>query len=168
MSSTRPSGNGIIPGANAAVSQEVVTVDERGRLHLLPRWTERLPWLEADAAADRSALMTFIEPGRFSIRSWEPHSTQIIARYDELSAGSDPDRFETMRLIYDRYGRLTVPHDRRPYLGAAALAHLGLHLERNAKSIVYVAVFPDQLHVLSQSYRNARLAIGDPGLDTLP
>jgi len=112
--------------------------------------------------------MVLVEPGRLSLRQWATSGPQIVARYEQLSSSSDDDDLEVLRLIQDRYRRLPIPKDRRPYLGDEALQHLGLPTTRGVKSPVYVAVYPDRIDVLGSTYREERLVSGDPSLDDLP
>lgn len=155
MAETRPSGMPIVDGDAAIVLQETAEVDERGRLHLLPRWVKRVDWLPLQPKNDVVALMVFVEPNRISIRDWKVDGPEIERRYKEIANEIDADSHEALRLIQDRYGRLFISKERRPYLGDAALAHLGLPISRGARSTVYVAIFPDRIDILSPTYRNA-------------
>ncbi len=168
MAKTRPSGLPLVGGASAAVTQEVAEIDERGRVHLLPRWAERVDWLPLAAKDDVEALMVFLEPGRLSLRCWEIDGPRIMARYEEFAGDPDESGLEVLRLIQDRYGRLLIRKDRRPYLGDAALKHLGLPVVRGTKSTVYVAIFPNRIDLLGATYRTEKLIAGDPRLDDLP
>jgi hypothetical protein len=167
MSDTKPSGTPLIPDNDAVVVQEVAEIDERGRIKLLPRWADRTVWLKRPDKFE--ALIVLAEPGRASLRNWEPDGPRIIARYNELKAlGKDAD-IESLRLIQDRYSRLSVPSavDRRAYLGEAALEHLGLP-GLGTSSNVYVVIYPDRLDLLSPALRNDKLRKGHPDLDGLP
>jgi len=112
--------------------------------------------------------MIFVEPGLLSLRSWKPDGPRIAARYIELAQlGADTD-LDALRLIQDRYGKLSIPKERRPHLGDAALQHLGLPTTRDATSNVYVAIYPKRIDLLSPNYRNAKHVAGHPALDDLP
>ena len=168
MAETRPSGLPIIPDAEALITQEVAEIDERGRLHLVPRWSIRAAWLPTPLRTAEDALMIFVEPGYLSLRSWEPDGPRIVARYNELARlGAEAPR-EVLRLIQDRYGKLVVPVDRRPHLGDAALQHLGLPTKRGVKSSIYVVISSGQIDLLAPSYRNAKNIEGHTLLEDLP
>jgi hypothetical protein len=169
MPETRPSGVPIISAENAVVFQETADIDRRGRLRLLPRWIVHIDWIPITAKEDVSALMILDQPGRISLRNWEVLGPQIEGRYEEIAGKSEDDHnFEALRLIQDRYQRLIIPKDRRPYLGKNAIAHLGLQVSHENTSTVYVAIFPGRLDVLSPSYRNEKLRTGDERIADLP
>lgn len=168
MAETRPSGLPVIPDHSAVVVQEVTEIDERGRLHLLPRWTRRVSWLPLPAKENVDALMVLVKPGYISLRQWKGNGPRIEKRYKEIAKESDVDALEALRLIQDRYKRLTINKERRPHIGDAALAHLGLPITRGMKSTVYVAIFPSQIDILSPAYRNAKLEAGHARIDDLP
>lgn len=168
MAETRPSGLSVISQDDSAVIQEVAEIDRRRRIHLLPRWTERVDWLRAHRTKNIIALMVLAEPGLASLRDWNVDGPRIENRYEEVARKSDPEALEVLRLIQDRYCRLTITGERRPYLGELALAHLGLPIARGVKSTVFVAVFPDRIDILSPTLRNSKLVLGDASLDDLP
>jgi hypothetical protein len=167
MSETRPSGTPVVPDAPNAVIQEVAVIDERGRLHLLPRWTKQTDWIPTPATAPVDAILIFVEPGLVSLRNWETVGTQIVERYQAICSEHELST-EVLRLIHDRYRKLAIPVDRRPHLGDATLVHLGLPITREAKSVVYVFVAENRIDILSPAYRNAKLVAGDARLDDLP
>ena len=168
MAERRPSGLPVVTGVSAPVEQEVAEIDGRGRLHLLPRWAKRVEWLPLPAADDVMALMVFLEPRRLSLLRWDVDGPRILARYEEIAKNPDDADLEVLRLIQDRYNRLLIRRDRRPYLGDTALQHLGLPISRGSKSIVHVAIFPNRIDVLAPAYRDTKLVAGDPRLDDLP
>jgi hypothetical protein len=168
MADTRPSGTPIFDDVVPVVTQEPTEIDGRGRLHLLPRWLARVNWAPSNSTADFEALVVLAEPGLISMRDWETAIPAIAARYAALKETENEDAVEAMRLIHDRYVRLSVDRGRRPHLGDAILAHLGLSIRRGEKSTVYVAVYSWKLEVLSANYRNSRLLSGSPLLDDLP
>jgi hypothetical protein len=139
----------------------------RGRLNILPRWRKRVVWLSA-AEGDVDALMVFAEPGLISIRDWQTDGPRIQQRFAELAISANPDAIDAMRLIQDRYQRLVIPAADRPSLGDAALAHLGLQVERGQKSLVYVCLFNNRIEVMSSIYRDRKLIEGHPLIDDLP
>ena len=98
----------VVGGDAAIVMQEAAEVDERGRLHLLPRWMKRVDWMLSQAKNDFVALMVFVEPNRVSIRDWKIYGPSIERRYKELAKETDADSREALRLIQDRYGRLFI------------------------------------------------------------
>lgn len=168
MAETRPSGLQVVADASAPVVQEVVQVDERRRLHLLPRWAERVTWLPLPVRDDVAALMVFVEPGRLSLRCWSDDGPTIVERFEKIAKNSDEADLEVLRLIQDRYNRLWIRKDRRVHLGDTALQHLGLPIARGGKHAVYVSVFAHKIDVLSASYRDARLLAGASEIDDLP
>jgi hypothetical protein len=168
MPEFRPSGNPVIPDAEALVTQELAEIDERGRLHLLPRWARRTNWLPLPPAGNLDALVVLAEPGRLSFLSWEPDGPRIVQRYRDLSMTEDGADFEALRMLQDRYRKLSISTDRRPSLGDAALQHLGLPTTRGLRSNVYVVVMPSRIDVLGPTYRNMRNEGGHPALDGLP
>jgi len=167
MNKTRPSGILIIPDSEALIIQEVAEIEERGRLNILPRWAKKAGWLPVTGAKASEALMIFIEPGLLSIRSWEPDGPRIFETYKQVAQEEEPD-LEALRLIQDRYGKLSIPKDRRPYLGDAALQHLGLPTTRTARSNIYVVVSLGRIDLLSPNYRNTKNIGGHSLLDDLP
>ena len=163
----RPSGLSIVEESSAEIVVHVAHVEARGRLNILPRWRKRVTWLSSKTS-DVLALMVFVEPGFVSIREWEPDGPRVQRRFAELLASTDADAREAMRLIQDRFQKLVIPVGDRPSLGDAALAHLGLQVERGKKSIIYVAVSSDRIELMSQSYRDAKLIEGHPLIEDLP
>jgi len=168
MSETRPSGLSVVESDAAVVVQEVAELDERGRLHLLPRWVSRVDWLNSAGKNDIDALMVLIEPGLIAFHDWKVDGPRIAKRYKDIATSSDADAFEALRLIEDRYCRVKITKDRRPHLGDAALAHLGLPIKRSEKSLVYVVIYPNRIEILSPAFRNAKLISGTHQLDDLP
>jgi hypothetical protein len=166
MAITRPSGSPVV--TDPIVAQEVAEIDGRGRLHLLPRWTKRIKWWATTPKDDFSVLMVLVEPGLISLRDWASDGTRVIARYEELAAQPSADVLEALRLLQDRYIRLSIDKEQRAHLGDAAFAHLGLPITRGAASTVYVAVFSNRLDILSAGYRNSKLITGSSLLDDLP
>ncbi|WP_315751871.1 MULTISPECIES: hypothetical protein [unclassified Bradyrhizobium] len=158
MAETIPSGRPLVPLPGAAVFQELAHIDPHRRLNLLPRWTARFDWLKPNKGNPAELLMVLREPGFVRLLPWTPCGEQVRIRYEELAAdeGSD-DNLEAMRLLQDSYGRLQVDTEHRPYLGDAALAHLGISLERGVRSPVYVVVYPNSLGLLSVEAREFRL-----------
>ena len=140
-------------------------IGPRGRFHLLPRWAKRLDWLPVPAKAPDDALIVFEEPGKLSIRNWNPDGPEIISRFHQLAQDGD---LELLRLIQDRYARLSIPRERRVYLGSQALQHLSLPLDRKLKSSVYVVVSANRIDLISPNLRNELLVTGNPELDDLP
>jgi hypothetical protein len=165
---SRPSGLPIVADEVAAVTVSVAQVEKRGRLNILPRWRSRITWLNAVSDADVEALMTFSEPGLITISDWKREGPRIQQRFEELSTSKDADALQALRLIQDRFQRLKIPARDRSSLGDAALAHLGLGVERGRKSIIYVCVFPDRIELMSEEYRNSKLLEGHPLIDDLP
>jgi hypothetical protein len=161
----RPSGVPIVEHDSVAVA--VTHIEMRGRLNILPRWRKRVGWLST-AEVDVEALMIFVEPGLVSIRDWGEDGPRIQQRFAELSISTDPEAIHALRLIQDRYQRLTIPAADRPSLGDAALAHLGLEVERGRKSLIYVSIFRDRIDIMSVAYRDARLTEGHPLIEDLP
>jgi hypothetical protein len=100
---------------------------------------------------------------------WEPHGPRLVQLHEEISQAAESDEnLETLRLIRDRYERLTIDNEHRPYLGDPALAHLGLPIQRGVKSTIYVAVYPRHIAIMSQEYRNKKLMFGASILDSYP
>ena len=169
MSKTKPSGWPIVPPEDATVWIEVAQVDGQRRLNLLPRWTARFQWLRATKTTHADVLLVFSEPGKIKLLPWSPHGEKVLGRYHELSqAEQTAATLEALRLIQDKYGRLLIDDEHRPYLGDAALTHLGCPLDRGVKSTVYVTLYPDCLVIMSTDLRNAALLQGIDLLDDLP
>jgi hypothetical protein len=124
--------------------------------------------MSSTGEVDIEALMIFVQPGLISIADWKENGSRILQRIADLSGSPDADDLEALRLIDDRYRRLTVPAKDRPSLGDAALAHLGLPVERGEKSVVYVCVFPERIDIMSREFRNLKLVEGHPLIDDLP
>jgi hypothetical protein len=164
---SRPSGLPIVDDATAAVTVTVAHIEMRGRLNILPRWRQRVEWLRS-GSGNILALMILAEPGLISIRQWEPDGPRIQQRFAELAASADADAPEALLLLQSRYQRLVIPAKDRPSLGDAALAHLGLQVERGTKSVIYVCVFADKIELMSSLYRNSKLTEGHPLVEDLP
>lgn len=168
MADTRPSGVPVIPDDEALVTQELVEIDKRGRLHLLPRWAKHISWLPLPATNDLDALMILMEPGRLCLTSWLPDGPRILERYRSIALEADPG-LEVLRSIQDRYQILHIPKkERRAHLGDAALQHLGLPTTRGASSNAYVVLFPDRIDLLGPALRDAKNLARPPQLDDLP
>jgi len=167
MALTRPSGYPLIDDESAPVKEEVAVIDERGRLYMQRRWTQRIAWWPTDSTELFSVLMVFVEPGLLSLRDWAADSARIAERYAELAKVAEEDALEAMRLIQDRYRRLPVDKGRRAHMGDAGRAHLGFPLDRG-KNTVYVAVFSERIDVFSADYRDSKLAIGSSWIEDLP
>ena len=90
----------------------------------------------------------------------------LVQRYRELAKSGDAESLEAMRLLQDRYQRLTIPKQRRISLGEAALTHLGLSWRE--EHTVYVAVYPDRIDLLSSKVREKKLIRWHHLLDDLP
>lgn len=168
MAQTRPSGYPILADPSVPVLQEPAQLDGRGRLNLLPRWTSRISWWNALRSDDLTVLMVLVEPGLLSLQDLRATEPRITARYEELRAIGDKEALDAIRLMQDRYKRLTIDAEHRIHVGDAALAHLDLSLDRGTKATVYVAVFADRLDIFSADYRNQKLLIGSSHLDDLP
>lgn len=168
MAETRPSGRPLVPDAEALVSQEIAEVDGRGRIHILPRWTKRTIWPPFSPSADFEVLLVLKEPGRLRMIPWEPVGPQILARFRALEEMEDGPDLEALRLLQDRYVRMAIPRERRPYLGSAALQHLGLPTRRGSPTNVYVVVMRERIDIIGPAYRDRRQQEGHPALDDLP
>jgi hypothetical protein len=170
MSDTRPSGHPLLPAQGAPVFQEVAEVDPHRRINLLQRWISRFDWLKDINKKEVDALMVFSEPGLLRLRPWEPDGPRLLQLYQTLSAAphDSEQKLQDLRSILDKYERLKIDNEHRPYLGDPALAHLGLPLHRGAKSIVYVAIYPEYIAIMSQEYRNKKLILGTQVLDDFP
>ena len=113
--------------------------------------------------------MVFSEPGFLKLMPWEPDGPRLLQLYEKISKdGESDENLEAVRLFLDKYERLNIDNEHRPYLGDPALAHLGLPIQRGAKSTVYVAIYPRYIAIMSQEYRNKKLILGTPILDTFP
>jgi hypothetical protein len=150
------------------VKQEVAEIDERGRLYMQRRWTQRIDWWPVNPSEPFSVLMVFLESGLLSLRDWATNYARIAERYAELAKLDETDALEAMRLIQDRYRRLSVDRERRAHMGDAGLAHLGFPLDRSQKFTVYVAIFESRIDVLSADYRDSKLLAASSWLDDLP
>lgn len=169
MSETRPSSTPLIDGSQTSIFQEVASIDQRGRLHFPPRWTNRIDWLRRCSSEATEVLIVLREPGMVSLLSWQANAEQILKRYEAI-AGDDQDteKENLLRLIVDRYGKLIVTPERRPHLGDPAILHLGLSPERGLKRPIYAAIFADRIDLMSPSYRDTKLNDGNSRLDDLP
>ncbi|WP_374383135.1 hypothetical protein [Dongia sp.] len=166
MSKTKPSANPILHPKDARLLLEIVEIDQRGRVLFFARWGETATWLKNLEVPVDNALVVLEAPGRLSIRSWLPDGPRVLERYQELlSQEGDP---ELLRRILDRYQKIVIRSDRRPYLGDIALTHLGLPIRRQEPTALYAAIFPDRIDLLSVAYRNQELLVGDAQLDDLP
>lgn len=163
--STRPSGLPLIPAEAAEIVQEVASVDERGRINLLPRWLSKANWTPSQYS---ELLMIFDRPGLVLLRQMEPDANRVITLHAELAASDDPEKHEKMRQIQDRYAKLTVDRSKRAHLGDSALQHLGFPTTRGTKSPIYVVIAPNRIDLLSPSLRNEMLLQRGPEFDDLP
>lgn len=163
----RPSGLPIVDDASSSVILAVAQIEMRGRLNILPRWRQKVEWMRSEAG-DVLALMVLSEPGLISITNWKSDGPRIQHRFAELAQSSDLEASQALLLIQGRYQRLLIPAKDRPSLGDAALAHLGLPIDRGAKSVIYVGVFPNKIELMSSMYRNAKLLEGHPLIEDLP
>jgi hypothetical protein len=170
MAETAPSGRPLVPPAEAPVFQEVAQVDAYRRLNFLPRWTSRYDWLKHLKTKPVEVLLIMREPGIVRLLPWLPEGERLQRLYEEVAAQEEAeDQLESLRLIQDGYGRLLIDAEHRPYLGDAALAHLGLPLERGIRSSVYVVLYPRWISIMSQELRNAKtIQAGNGVLDAYP
>lgn len=154
MSETKPSSNPIISPSEGQLALEVAEVDPRGRFHILNRWAALVGWsLQKNRAVD--ALLILEVPGRLSIQAWEPDGPRILASFKEEK---DRDADTQVLLSYlDRYQRLAIGADRRPYLGDLALVHLGIPIRSSEHTAVYAAISPGRIDLMSQAFRNEHL-----------
>lgn len=169
MSETHPSGHPLVSAEQGRVFEEVAEVDSYRRINLLPRWTSRFDWLKSIKTKPVDVLMVFSEPGLLKLMDWEPDGPRLVQLYEEISRDAETDEsLEVERLIRDKYEHLIVNSEHRPYLGDPALSHLGLPIQRGVKSMVYVAIYPRYIAIMSQEYRNQKLVLGNPVLDAFP
>jgi hypothetical protein len=164
---SRPSGLPIVDDDVAPVVVAVSEVDGRGRLNILPRWRKRISWLAPVGDSDVETLMIFAEPGLIALMDWRIEGPRTQDRFKEISNSTDVEAIEALRLIQDRYHRLLIPARERPSLGVAALAHLGMRVERGQKSIVYVCVHSNRIELMSPAYRDSKLLEGHPLIEDL-
>ena len=149
MPAGRPRGLDLDPAMAAPVGQEVVTIDDRGRIRI-PGWlVADLDWFNFTQGAERYVLGVFEEPERIELRSWAQGSPAVLDfRAKLLQAGNYP----AIRLLEDRYRRIEIPKDLRPTLGDGARAHLRLGPDQN--SYVYFFRTGDTIEIASTTYRD--------------
>lgn len=168
MADTIPSGRPLAPLTEARVFQEIAHIDAHRRINLLPRWTARFDWMRPTASKGAELLMVMREPGFVRLLPWIPQGVRVADRFAEVSVlESSSENLEEMRLLQDSFGRLVLDVEHRPYLGDAALAHLGVPLGRGERSPVYVVIYPESVGIMSIAERQRRAGTART-LDDLP
>jgi hypothetical protein len=152
----RPSGDPLdleIPGP---VAQDVVEVDQRGRVLLSPRIVADIGWLSKLEKGEVQSLAVLDRPMTVRLLSFEVYGNVVLARRRELIRviDQDPDALETLVLLEDRYHRIKIPHDRRLTLSSVLAAHLEV---KPGESIVYVERLRDEVRLLSPRIRSQRV-----------
>jgi DNA-binding transcriptional regulator/RsmH inhibitor MraZ len=141
------------PDVPGPVGQAAAEIDLRGRLRIPSRLVANIGWLHRQVMPV-DALAVYDRPGRIILLSWEEESEPVLSRRRELieRASESPEALEGLRMLEDRYKRLTVPNDLRPTLGTEAFIHLDLPM--GAETNVYVVRVLQALEILSPKYRN--------------
>lgn len=157
------------PDHPAPLAQQVVEIDQRGRLRIPASFVEATSWLSAKGALGE-ALMVLDEPGRIVLLPWETEGARVVKRRLELIelAEHDDGAAEDLRLLEDRYKRLQIPKkDLRLTLTDEIMAHLGI-MPTKAKAIAYVLRTRDRIEIWSAKYRDDRLPSHESALHNLP
>jgi bifunctional DNA-binding transcriptional regulator/antitoxin component of YhaV-PrlF toxin-antitoxin module len=171
------SGLPLDPAGPSPVAQDVVEVDERGRITLPASVLSATGWLAKREKAD--VLMRFDELGRIVLLSWEASGQAVLAKRRELledALEGDTAALDDLLMLEDRYHRARLARDHRVSLGVQGLLHLGLEeaarpplgLEGAARGRVYVAGAADRVVIMSKEYRDKRLRRGAVALSDLP
>jgi hypothetical protein len=156
------------PSAPLPVAQDVVVVDDRGRIRLPAVLVSGVAWL-AKASDSATALLVLDQPGQIVLVSWERFGEAFLARRSQLLADAEQgDRAAEgdLLLLADRYDPISIPKGHRFTLRPTWLLHLGL--EEGARCRVYVERIFDRVAITSKAYRDQRLRIGSPTLLDLP
>ena len=156
------------PTTALPVAQEVVVVDQRGRIRLPAALMSGVSWTanDGDAAA---ALMVLDQPGRIALVSWAQFGEAFLAQRRELTAEAaqgDRGAEEDLVLLEDRYEPVSIPNAYRFTLKPKWLLHLGL--EERARCRVYVERSFDRVAIMTKPYRDQRLRAGSSTLSELP
>jgi hypothetical protein len=167
MVAGRPSGEPLDLGTPGPVAQELVEVDPRGRVLLLPRIMAEIDWLDKPVKGEAQALAILDHPMIVRLVSFDDYGGAVLARRRELISAidSDPDALETLMLLEDRYHRVKIPNDCRITLSNLLVAHLEIQL---GKATLYVERLRNELRLLSPHARSQRLLSAAEQLKGLP
>jgi len=160
------SGLPLDPAGSSPVAQEVVELDERGRITLPTTVMSAIGWL---AKQETVVLIIYDELGRIVLLPWESYGETVLTRRRELiedAGGGDAAALDDLLLLEDRYHRGRVARDRRLSLGLQGLLHLGL--DGAVKPRVYIAGAVDRIVIMSKEYRDQRLRKGSVAVSDLP
>ena len=144
MSRGRPSGLELDSASRSPVREEVVVVDDRGRINLPTSIISDLEWLANDKLPT-DALATSGHSGQLSIRDWTLANTLLTA-HRELSESGE---LEALSAIQAKFARVRIGKDRRLTLGAL----LHFHLDINAPCRVVLVKLGNSIEIQTSSYR---------------
>lgn len=148
------------PSLESPVEQGVADIDRRGRIRIPSRMARLLGWLP-HSGAPVDALAVFDEPGHMALFSWAERSPPVLIKRKELihDAQESTEALESLRLLEDRYKRISIPQDLRPTLSIEALMHLELPVA--TVTYVYVIRIFDVLEIFSPTFRKQRSTNSD-------
>lgn len=164
----RPSGEALDPELLGPFAQELVDVDDRGRVLLSPRIVAEIAWLNnLPKGGEAQALAVLDHPLRVRLLSLEQHGALVIARRRQLISiiDSDPAAEEALIALEDKYHRVRIPQDRRITLSNLLAAHLEI---QPGETSMYVERIRDELRLLSPKARFQRLGRTNQYLRDLP
>jgi hypothetical protein len=163
----RPSGEPLDHEIPGPVAQDVVEVDQRGRVLLSPRIVAEIEWLGNRAKGEVQSLAVLDQPMVVRLLSFQEYGNAVLARRRQLISviDDDPDALETLVLLEDRYHRIKIPHDRRLTLSSQLVAHLEV---KPGESLVYVERLRDEVRLLSPQVRSQRVLSATEQLLGLP
>lgn len=144
------------------VVQEPVQVGDRGRLGIPVEVSKGLSWLSV-ASAETFALGVLDDPGRIVLHAWEPGGEAVVAERTRMIGAGD---YQGLRMLEDRYRRISIAKDGRLTLTLSHQLHLGSPLEEGA--YVFVVRVGDVVEILSLSYRDKQIARAADAFPNLP
>lgn len=168
MNAGKIPGKPLDPNNIGPIRMDMAEIDSRGRI-IIPRHIgENIEWfVSGDSQVE--ALIVLNEPGMLTFYNWDAEGQKILDKRLDLikEVDADPNALEALRLLEDRYKRISIPKDLRPTLGLMIIQHLGL--SRGTGNVVYVtSIHQGRLIVMSPEFRNKKLLRSSDLLYDLP
>lgn len=167
MPGGRPSGLPLDSEQPSLVQVASADVDDRGRMTLPAPLARAAAWLHA-AKEGQDVLLVLSAPGVIELRPWEPDGEKVIARKRQLEGKleKDPSVVDALRILHQRYRRLSIAKGYRTTLPSDLRVHLGVLGPANHS--IYVVRTMALLEILTKEVYDKRLAEDHSDLSDLP
>lgn len=147
----------------SALVQEVVEIDDRGRILVPQRVWGPVTWLSGETWP-KDALLVLGRPGIAQILDWQAHAAVLSERRAALSSDASEEALETLSALEERYHRIAAAESRRFTLSLLVQTHL----EVAPGDRLYVEANSTMLQFVSIHFRNTRLAARARAIADLP